>query len=113
MLASKLEKYGTISYVREQNRIVAMCAGYTNDLQNRRGYISVVAVLPEYSNKGYGKIAVQGFLKKAKSVGMLAVHLYADSENSAALHMYDKLGFSDWKVVGEPRPNDRHLIKKL
>lgn len=113
VLASKLEKYGTISYVREQNRIVAMCAGYTNDLHNRRGYISVVAVLPEYSNKGYGKVAVQGFLKKAKSAGMLAVHLYADSENSTALYMYEKLGFSDWKVVGEPRPNDRHLIKKL
>lgn len=44
-----------------------MCAGYANDLQNRRGYISVVAVLPEYSNKGYGKVAVQGFLKKAKA----------------------------------------------
>lgn len=102
-----------ISYVREQDRIVAMCAGYANDLQARRGYISVVAVLPEYSNKGYGKVAVQGFLEKAKSAGMLTVHLYADSKNSAALHMYEKLGFSDWNVVEEPRPNDKHLIKQL
>lgn len=56
-------------------------------------YISVVAVLPEYSNKGYGKVAVQGFLKKAKSAGMLEVHLYADSENSSALHMYESWAF--------------------
>ena len=34
VLALKLEKYGTLSCVREQNRIVAMCAGYANDIQN-------------------------------------------------------------------------------
>ena len=70
ILSSKLEKYGTISYIREQGRIISMCAGYANNLQEQRGYISVVAVLPEYSNKGYGKVAVQGFLEKAKNAGM-------------------------------------------
>lgn len=113
VLALKLEKYGTLSCVREQNRIVAMCAGYANDIQNRQGYISVVAVLPEYSNKGYGKVAVQGFLKKTKGAGMSSVYLYADSENSAALHMYKKLGFSEWNIVVEPRPKDKHLIIQL
>lgn len=34
VLSSKLEKYGTISYVkRTESWIVAMCAGYANDLQ--------------------------------------------------------------------------------
>ena len=45
----------------------------------------LVASLPEYTNKGYGKVAVQGFIEKAKDAGMKAIHLYADRENEAAL----------------------------
>lgn len=93
--------------------MIALCAGYTNDQEHRLGYISVVASLPEYANKGYGKIAVQGFIEKAKNAGMRAIHLYADKDNEAALNMYGKLGFVDWIVLDESRPNDKHLIKWL
>lgn len=111
MLASKFEKYGTVSYVRENGKIIAICAGYTNDQVQRLGYISVVASLPEYTNKGYGKVAVQGFIEKAKNAGMKAIHLYADKENEAALNMYGKLGFVDWIIPDERRPEDKHLIR--
>ena len=111
MLASKFEKYGTVSYVRENGKIIAICAGYTNDQVQRLGYISVVASLPEYTNKGYGKVAVQGFIEKAKNAGMKAIHLYADKENKAALNMYGKLGFVDWIIPDERRPEDKHLIR--
>lgn len=111
MLASKFEKYGTVSYVRENDKIIAICAGYTNDQVQRLGYISVVASLPEYTNKGYGKVAVQGFIEKAKNAGMKAIHLYADKENKAALNMYGKLGFVDWIIPDELRPEDKHLIR--
>ena len=110
-LASKFEKYGTVSYVRENGKIIAICAGYTNDQEQRLGYISVVASLPEYTNKGYGKVAVQGFIEKAKNAGMKAIHLYADKENKAALNMYGKLGFVDWIIPDELRPEDKHLIR--
>ena len=110
-LASKFETYGTVSYVRENGKIIAICAGYTNDQEQRLGYISVVASLPEYTNKGYGKVAVQGFIEKAKNAGMKAIHLYADKENKAALNMYGKLGFVDWIIPDELRPEDKHLIR--
>lgn len=77
----------------------------------RLGYISVVASLPEYTNKGYGKVAVQGFIEKAKNAGMKAIHLYADKENKTALNMYGKLGFVDWIIPDERRPEDKHLIR--
>ena len=113
MLASKFEKYGTVSYVHESGKIVAICAGYTNDQEQRLGYISVVASLPEYTNKGYGKVAVQSFIEKAKDAGMKAIHLSADRENEAALNMYEKLGFVDCVLPNEPRPKDKHLIRWL
>lgn len=109
-LASKFEQYGITSYVIENGEIVALCAGYANDTKNRLGYISVVASLPEYANKGHGKIAVQGFIEKAKNLGMKAIHLYADRNNHGALHMYSKMGFVDYCVEDEVRPEDKHLI---
>ena len=111
LLASKLEKYGTISFVQENGRIIALCAGYLNDSEKQLGYISVVACLPEYTNKGYGKTVVQDFIKKAKDAGMRAVHLYADKDNKFALKMYEKIGFIDWLIQDEVRPQDKHLIK--
>lgn len=113
VLASKFEKSGTISCIQENGEMIALCAGYTNDKKNQLGYISVVASLPEYANKGYGKIVVQGFIEKAKNAGMRAIHLYTDKDNSSALNMYEKLGFVDWSIANEPRPKDRHLILLL
>lgn len=111
VLVSKFEKYGTVSYVQENGKIIALCAGYTNDQEKHLGYISVVASLPEYANKGYGKGVVRCFIEKAKNAGMRAIHLYADKDNKSALRMYDKLGFVDWITPEEPRPEDKHLIK--
>ena len=110
-LASKLKKYGAVSCVRENGKIIAVCAGYINDQKDYLGYISVVASLPEYANKGYGKIVVQDFIDKAKNMGMRAIHLYADKHNESALNLYEKLGFIDWVISKEPRPEDKHLIK--
>ena len=113
VLASKLEKYGTLSLIQKDGQIVAMCAGYINDLERRLGYISVVAVLPECSGRGYGWSVVYDFVRKAADAGMTAVHLYASPGNAAALKMYQKLGFVRWQIAGEPRPDDMHLIKRL
>lgn len=107
----KVLRFYRLPYVRENGKIIAICAGYTNDQVQRLGYISVVASLPEYTNKGYGKVAVQGFIEKAKNAGMKAIHLYADKENKAALNMYGKLGFVDWIIPDERRPEDKHLIR--
>ncbi len=113
LLASKLEQYGTLSCLREEGKIIALCAGYTNDSKNHLGYISVVASLTEYSNKGYAKVVVQNFIEKAKMAGMMAIHLYTDKNNNVALHLYEELGFTVWSIENEPRPEDRHLIRYL
>lgn len=90
---------------------------YVLDIQiimiKKLAYISVVATLPEYANRGYGSLVVEDFIQKAKKTEMKAVHLYTDKENKAAMNMYEKLGFVDWKVTNENRPEDKHLIKFL
>ncbi len=109
-LTAKLVKCGTLSCVKDGERVIALCAGYTNDNHTRLGYVSVVACLPEYANRGYGQSVVRNFVKSAKQAGMRAVHLYAVKDNHAAIHMYEKCGFVDWLIDNEPRLKDRHLI---
>ena len=112
-LADKFIKKGTISVIREENRIISLCAGYANDDLNKRAYISVVATLPEYADKGYGRIVVQNFICKARQKGMKAVHLYAVKENIPAIKMYENLGFEDFVMDNETRPEDKHFILYL
>lgn len=109
-LANKFIAYGTLGIVREEGRIISLCAGYANNKSTRLAYISVVASLPEYSGKGYGKIAVQNFIEKARKNGMKAIHLYAVKDNFPAIKIYESLGFVDYILEDEPRPEDRHLI---
>ena len=105
--------YGMMGMVKEGDKIISLCAGYANDNLTRLAYISVVASLPEYAGKGYGKVAVRDFITKAINNGMKAIHLYAVKDNTPAIRMYENLGFIDYIVEDEPRPEDRHLILYL
>ena len=112
-LANKFIAHGTLDIVRENNKTVWLCAGYANNSSTKLAYISVVASLPECSGKGYGKLAVQDFIDKARKNGMKAIHLYAVKNNIPAIRMYESLGFVDYILEDEPRSEDRHLIMYL
>lgn len=112
-LAGVFMAYGMMGMVKEGDKIISLCAGYANDNLTRLAYISVVASLPEYAGKGYGKVAVRDFITKAINNGMKAIHLYAVKDNTPAIRMYENLGFIDYIVEDEPRPEDRHLILYL
>ena len=112
-LADVFMVYGTMGMVKEGDKIISLCAGYANDNLTRLAYISVVASLPEYAGKGYGKVAVRDFITKAINNGMKAIHLYAVKDNAPAIRMYESLGFIDYIVEDEPRPEDSHLILYL
>ena len=92
------------------DEIIALLAGYTDNVENNLGYISIVATLPQSQGKGYGTSLIREFLDIARTKGLRAVHLYAVRENIPAMRMYNKLGFEDYVLDDEPRPNDAHLI---
>ena len=108
--AEKLCDKATICTAIEDSNIVALLAGYTDNVENKLGYISIVATLPQAQGKGYGTSLVREFLDIARKKGLRAVHLYAVRENIPAMRMYKKLGFEDYILDDEPRPDDAHLI---
>ena len=112
-LAHKLYSNGLLSIIRENNEIVAIVGGYANDKESGLAYISIVATISGYMGKGYGTAAVKKFAYMCKEKGMKAIHLYAVMSNVSAIKMYKKIGFMDYFIENEPRPNDAHLILYL
>ena len=94
-------------------RIVALVAGYTENVIDSRAYISLVATVADAQGRGFGKRLTREFVSVAADKGLDAVHLYAVPTNTPAVSMYKKLGFEEWIRPDEPRPQDLHLIYRI
>lgn len=108
--ASKLHDKSTICAVFENHEIVSMIAGYIENVIDDMAYISIVATLPEYYGMGYAHKLVEEFIDSCKKRKLRAVHLYAVASNIAAMKLYKKIGFVEYMIQNEVRPNDVHLI---
>jgi ribosomal protein S18 acetylase RimI-like enzyme len=56
-------------------------------------FLSQVLIHPDYQNQGIGSSVVEGVMAQAKATG-LCVRLQVLKENSRALSLYQRLGFS-------------------
>ena len=92
-LAYKFEKDGVICVKEKNNEIIAMVAGYMNDRERGVAYVSVVGTLKAYRGKVYAAELIEQFKKKADENSMKKIKLYTHATNSAAIKMYEKLGF--------------------
>ncbi len=111
--AVKLYEKATFCTVMEKGRIIAMTAGYVENVVENLGYISVVATLPEYQGRGYSSDTVRRFIEKAKEQHLDGVHLYTASGNEKAIRMYKRIGFEELLLEHEERPKDVHLIYNI
>lgn len=109
--AEKLSKKATVICIEQNDRIVSMVAGYTENNEGGLGYISVLATLPTQRGKGYAEKLLIEFIKQSATVGVTGIHLYAVESNDKAVKLYTKLGFKKYIIEDEKRPDDLHLIK--
>ncbi len=93
-----------------QKEIVSLVAGYTENVSDNIAFISLVATLKSEQHKGLAKKLINEFISICKEKGLYAVNLYTDRSNFAAIKMYESIGFTEWKLDYEPRPNDLHFI---
>jgi|LSQX01.2.fsa_nt_gb N-acetylglutamate synthase-like GNAT family acetyltransferase len=111
VLSEKLYDKADVFVVREDDKIVSMVAGYTENLSDNIAYISIVATRPDFQGKGYAAKLIKEFIVLAKQKNIPAIHLYTASKSIAG--MYYKLGFKDYTIINEPRPQDIHLIYRF
>ena len=93
-LSSKFLSVGTIFSIYNENKLVALLAGYNNDFVNSKAYISVLAVLPEYQGKGYASKLITDFTNDCKNKNIKRIELFTHKTNANAIKMYKKNGFN-------------------
>lgn len=108
----KLATQATILTKKIDENIVALVAGYTDNLTNNSAYVSVVGVLDKYRGKGLATELINGFICECKQKNISSVNLYTHKTNISAIKMYKKMGFfiDDAEIK---RPDDIHLIYKI
>ena len=82
------EFLGEIAYVLDMND-----NDYT--IPNQRIYLSRLIVKPEYRNKGIGGILVDFMIDEIRKMGYKEISIGVDKDNTSALHLYRKKGFTN------------------
>jgi ribosomal protein S18 acetylase RimI-like enzyme len=77
-------------------RVAAFCCIWTDSL-NRMGYFEPVGVHPDFHRRGLGKYLLFEGLRRLRAEGMTAASVCAESDNPAAIHLYESAGFQKVK----------------
>lgn len=109
--AHKILKFGNVFIVKNEKKIVGAIMGYGNDIESKRGIITVFAVLPEYRKMGLGNSLLEAIMKRFKSNGMNCVDVFTNNVNQAAIKLYLNYGFI--KCSEELIGDDYHLMMSL
>ena len=60
------------------------------------GEIYIMGVAPKFAGKGIGKAVTIAGLRYMRYQGIFSAMLYVDADNSAAIQLYQSLGFTEW-----------------
>jgi mycothiol synthase len=74
----------------------AFCCIWTDNL-NRIGYFEPVGVHPNFQRRGLGKSLLLEGLRRLQSENMTEASVCANSDNPAAIHLYESVGFQKVK----------------
>ncbi len=73
--------------------------------KNKKSYIKMIALLPEYQNIGIGQYVINNIIADLKLRGYSSVALYTDKSNVKAQKCYLKCGFSVTSEVEQKMSN--------
>ena len=102
---NKIISLAEVYIMYKENEIIAGVVFYTNNLSEKKAYISLVGVLEDYQNKGIGKKILKEVLKKIKRNKLKQVGIHTD--NKYALKIYKSLNFY---IISEE--NGRYYLEK-
>ena len=91
--AEKLSKFAWVVVVKKKNENASMMVFYSNDLETKCGYFTLLATKPESRRQGLIKSLFEFGFNQMKKDGMKKARLEVDSDNTRARNLYEKMGF--------------------
>lgn len=74
---------------------VVLCFGYSLEWLGRDAFVDEFYMLEEYRRRGWGRKTMEFVEDAARSAGVRTLHLEVVQQNTAALQIYRKLGFTE------------------
>ena len=112
-LAKKYICYGEcIGVKNSQHELIALIVGYNNNSNDRKAYISLLVVLPEYQGCGIASRLISKFEEDCRKKGMMEIEVFTHKTNSTAIRLYEHNGFMI-DMSDESRPQDFKYLKEL
>ena len=90
---------GDLVIAAPDGRIAAFCIIWT-DARNRVGLFEPVGTHPDFQRRGFGRVVILAGLRRLQSQGMREAIITTGSGNSAALRLYEVLGFRAYNSFG-------------
>ena len=82
---------------------IVLTIGFSFEFHGHDSFIDELYVEPAYRRRGFGRQAVEFIEKRAREMGVNAIHLEVDRGNDPAFELYRRTGFED---------HDRFLMTK-
>lgn len=99
------KKFRNVFYViKSQDQVIGYCIYYLKPAFSSRGFekksvIYSIAIDSKFRNKGFGRKLLEESIMEMKLNRVLSVYLYVNVNNTPAIKLYEKTGFSIVKEV--------------
>jgi ribosomal protein S18 acetylase RimI-like enzyme len=74
---------------------IVLCIGYSVEWLGRDAFVDEFYLREEYRGRGWGRQTMSFLEEAARAAGIRTLHLEVVQENTSALHLYRKLGFTE------------------
>ncbi|MDD6630865.1 MAG: GNAT family N-acetyltransferase [Faecalibacterium sp.] len=91
--AEKLAQNANVVAMLDDGVCVGMAAIYTNDMNTKTAYISLIGIRNKYQGTGLGSQLLDYCASEAQRAGMEKIRLEVDDDNANAQKFYRKHGF--------------------
>lgn len=106
----KLEAYGIIIRVSDNNVTKGVTCFYANDLKEKCGFISLIWIKKEFRCEGIGGDLLKICLDEMRHLGMEFVKLEVDKKNTKAIAFYQK---NDFTVISNASENSYYMLRPI
>ncbi|MDO5558716.1 MAG: GNAT family N-acetyltransferase [Oscillospiraceae bacterium] len=92
--AQKLSSFGNVFVITDDTGCMfAFSAFYCNDIINKKAFLSLIAVKPEFTRMGLGNMMLDFVSEYVKKSGMTSLFLEVRKTNSSAVKFYKNQDF--------------------